>query len=253
MEKSVLKRLTQEIRSGIKENKKTIDKVLNEELSKGNPINIERVTDIIKEYDDIAQVDIPENTSIAVCYSGKPEITMAYILDSIIYNNNITLCVNEYKAITEVLVKIVTESLKQMGIRNNWIDYKSNYNEIYLRDNQDDYQKIIYIGDFFEYEKFKYFFKKDVEYNNFGYIKLFIDKVKYKEEYKKITKYAYMENIFLEVYNDAEDFISESREQDYSIIMAEMDVVNKIKRELRSGELLINAFPYDDYKFRIER
>lgn len=253
MEKNILKKLLNEIKAGINLNKKELDEALEEEVSKGNPVNLNRINQILKEYESMDEVLEPEDTTIAVCYSGKPEITMTYILDSIIYNNKVTLCVNEYKMVNEILVRIVVESLRQIGIFNNWIDFDSKYNEIYLRDNQNKYEEIVYIGDFFEYQRFQGFFKKEVEYNNYGYIKLFIDKNKFADEYERIIKYAYLENISLEIYNDPDDFISESREEDYSVIMAEMEQVNKIKRALRCGELLINAFPYENYKFEISR
>ena len=84
-------------------------------------------------------------------------------------------------------------------------------------------------------------------------MKLFIDKIKFEKEYNKITEFAYKENISLETYDDIDDFVSESREEYFSIIYADISSVNQIKRGLRAGQLLINAFPYDSYKFEIER
>ena len=184
MEKVVFNNLLKEINKGLKLNKKIIDQALNKEMSKGNTVRLERITNILKDFENIEGKN--EAQSIAVCYSGAPEITVTYILDSILYNNKITLCVNEYKIINEVLITIIVESMKKLNIKNLWINYSSSYNEIYLRDNEKNFDKIVYIGDYFEYERFKYFFKKDVEYNNYGYIKLFMDKSKFKNEYKEI-------------------------------------------------------------------
>jgi hypothetical protein len=170
-----------------------------------------------------------------------------------LYNNKVTLCTNGNKSINEILYNILIESLNACRIRNQWVYYNENYNEIFLRDNQNEFDKIIYIGDYFEYEKFKVFLKKDVEYNNFGYIKLFIDKLQYEEEYKKIFNFAYMNNISLEVYDDIEDFISESRAEDFAVIFADFRIINKIQRELRADEIIVNTFPYDTYKFKIIR
>ena len=138
-------------------------------------------------------------------------------------------------------------------MKNQWVDYDSNYNEIFLRDNENEFDKIIYIGDYFEYERFKSFFKKKVEYNNYGYIKLFMDKTKYSEEYKKIVNFTYLENISLELYDDVDDFINESREEDFAVIFADFQLINKIQKGLRAEEILFNTFPYDSYKFKIER
>lgn len=252
MEKVVFNNLLKEINNGLKLNKKIIDQALNKEMSKGNTVRLERITNILKDFENIDGKN--EAQSIAVCYSGAPEITITYILDSILYNNKITLCVNEYKIINEVLITIIVESMKKLNIKNLWINYSSSYNEIYLRDNEKNFDNIVFIGDFFEYEKFKYFFKTNVEYNNYGYIKIFMDKSKYKNEYKEIMKYAYIENIYLEIYDDIQEFIDESKKEDFAIAyIDDFKVINKLQKEIKSGELLINNFPFDAYKFKIIR
>jgi len=252
MEKIVFNNLLKEINKGLKLNEKIINQALNKEMSKGNTVGLERITNILKDFENIEGKN--EAQSIAVCYSGTPEITVTYILDSILYNNKITLCVNEYKIINDVLITIIVESMQKLNIKNLWINYSSSYNEIYLRDNEKNFDKIVYIGDYFEYERFKYFFKKDVEYNNYGYIKLFMDKSKFKNEYKEIMKYAYIENIYLEIYDDIQEFINESKKVDFAVAyIADFKVINKLQKEIKSSELLVNNFPFDSYKFKIVR
>ena len=195
----------------------------------------------------------PENQKIAVCYTGNPEITITYIIDSIVHSNNVTFCISEFKELNQALINIVIDSIRRCRYGNDWINFNSNYNELYLRDNKKYIDKIVYIGDYYECKKLSSFLGRDVEYNNYGYIKLFIDKTKYREEYEEIRRFAYKENIYLEVYSDEEDFISESKDEDYSVVFGDMTLINKIKRELRCGELLINAFPYNSYEFKINR
>lgn len=252
MENTIFRNLLREFKVGIKSNKKTLDKLIQEAMSKGEVIEVNKIIDLVSSYENI-QVDKPEGKKLAVTYSGKPEITVNYMLDSVLYNNRVTLCANNNKPITEILYTIFNESLINLKIRNQWVDYNSNYNEIFLRDNENKFDKIIYIGDFFEYERFKGFFKKEVEYNNYGYIKLFLDKAKYPEEYKKIIKFTYAENIALEVYDDVEDFINESRPEDFAVVFADFQLINKLQKELKAEEILFNTFPYDSYKFKIER
>lgn len=255
MEKNVFKSLIKEIRNGITTNKKILLQAINQEFSKGNSIKIDKIINILEDFNNALENNFnQENNNIAVCYTGKPEITITYILDSILYNNKLTLCISENKIINEVLVSIILESMKKCGIKNQWINYNSNYNEIYLRDNEKVFNKIVYVGDYFEYEKFKYFFKSKVEYNNYGYIKLYIDKYKHQEEYKKIMKYTYIENIFLEIYDDIQDLIRESKEEDFTILyLDDFKMMNKVQKELISKEVLINTFPYEEYKFKVNR
>lgn len=252
MENTIFKNLLIEIKNGIEANKKLLDKEIQKAMSKGEFISIDKIIELVSSYENI-QVDVPEETKIAVAYSGKPEITVTYMLDSILHNNRVTLCANSNKQITEILNTILNESLINLKMKNQWVDYDSNYNEIFLRDNENEFDKIIYIGDYFEYERFKSFFKKKVEYNNYGYIKLFMDKTKYSEEYKKIVNFTYLENISLELYDDVDDFINESREEDFAVIFADFQLINKIQKGLRAEEILFNTFPYDSYKFKIER
>ena len=80
-----------------------------------------------------------------------------------------------------------------------------------------------------------------------------MDKTKYSEEYKKIVNFTYLENISLELYDDVDDFINESREEDFAVIFADFQLINKIQKGLRAEEILFNTFPYDSYKFKIER
>ena len=251
MEKSVFVNLVKEIENGINQNKERVEQALNKEVSKGNLISIDRVYSALKYYQKIDE-PFNEGKSIAVSYPGRPEITVSYILDSILYNNQITLCVNENKIVNDVLITIIVESMRKLNVKNMWINYNSTYNEIYLRDNEKEYDELVYIGDFYEYQMFKQFFKKEVEYNNYGYIKILIDKTQNKDEYQKIMQYAAKENICLETYTDIDEFVNESKETDFAVaFINDFKDINKLQKLMKSDELLINTFPYDTYNFKI--
>lgn len=253
MEKVVFRSLLKEIDNELNENKSLINQALNKELSKGSFINLERISKTLKEYEKVEDF-LNEGKKIAVSYSGRPEVTVSYILDSILFNNKVTLCVNENKIINDVLITIIVESMKKLNIRNLWVNYSSNYNEIFLKDNQNNFDKIVYIGDFFEYEQFKCFFKKEVEYNNYGFIKLLIDVSKNRDEYNKIRKFANKENIYLETYSDIQEFVSESKKEDFAVAFVnDSKDINLLQKGIKAEELLINTFPYDTYGFKINR
>lgn len=251
MEKTEFKSLLKEIRFELNMNKNMLDKVLNEEMCKGNSINLQKIANIIREYENFEDFN-QENKKIAVYYLGNPQVTITYILDSIIYNNNITLCAKEYRRFNSILIDCIKEAFVNCRLENKWINYDDSYNEVYLKDNSKFFDKLVYIGDYFEYLQFKSFVKRDVEYNNFGSIKLFINQAEYKDEYKKILSYSSKENIFLEVYDDIQEFINESKDENFSVVFGDMNVLKTVRKELK-GEMLFNAFPYDDYKFTINR
>lgn len=253
MELSEFRIVAKEIENGIMKNRRNIEEAMNQENSKGNVVNLNKVIRIIKRYEDSETDMTPENEKIAVCYTGKPEITITYILDSIMHNNNVTLCISDNQIFNDILIKIIIESIRSTRFSNEWINYNTNYNEVYIRDNIRHIDKVVYVGDYFEWQRLKSFLKKDVEYNNYGYIKIFIDRAKNSSEYNDIVTYSRKENIVLETYDDIDDFVSESKPEDYSVIFGSIEEINQIKRGLRSGELLINAFPYNSYEFKVNR
>ena len=252
MDKANFKLFIKELKNQLMINRNIIDKAINEEMSKGKCINFDKINTLISEYENVDEF-YNEKKIIAIRYSGMPEITMEYILDSIVYNNRITFCITETKILNNLLIEFAVDSLINCKIKNQWIDYQSSYNDIYLKDHQKFFHKIIFIGDYFEYQRFSGMMSRKIEYNNFGHIKLFLDKNIYSEEYKKIMEYAYKENLYIEIYNDVEDFINESRSEDFAIVFADFKTANQINRELRADEIMINAFPYDSYRFKIER
>lgn len=252
MEKFQFKNILDEINKEIEHNKTEINKAIQEEVSKKININLNKIIELINSYNDV-EIPEPENKSIAVTYSGNLEIAITYMIDSILHNNKLVLCANGSKNINELMYNIFSQSLAGCKLKNQWLDYNSNYNEILLKENQDKFDKIVYVGDYFEYKRFQTSFKKEVEYSNYGNIKLFIDKSMYKEEYDKMIRFAYENNVSLEIYDDVKDFMDESRKEDFSVIFADFNLINQLQKGLKSEEILINTFPYDSYKFKIER
>jgi hypothetical protein len=254
MDKVQFDALLKEIKIGLEAKKAEMQDVLIKERSKGISTKTDKILDVITDF-EFQRDFTPQKESIAVCYLGNPEVTLTYILDSLARDNKITLCANEGKAVNEILINIVLAGMRKLKMKNQWINYNPNHNEIYLRDNEKYFSKIVYIGDFFEFDRFKSFFKKKpVEYNNYGHIKLFIDKVKYAEEFKKITQFTYTENISLEVFTDIDDFIYESKKEDYAVLyIDDVKMLNKVQQELKSGEVIMNDFPFDTYKFKISK
>lgn len=256
MEKVEFRVLLKEIERQLNENAEGIQSVINKEMSKGNITNLNNVDKVLEEFKKIYDNEIiPENKSIAVSFFGKPEITMTYILDSIVYNNKITLCITGNNLINEVIINVILESMRNCHIRNQWINYNFNYNEIYLKDNQKYFNKLVFIGDYLEFKRFKDLFKrKKVEYNNYGSIKLFIDQINNRLTFSKINKYCFTNNIALEVYDDIDDFILECKPEDFAILyVSDFNMINKVQKELKAKEVLVNDFPFDEYKFKVNR
>ena len=250
---SEYKDLLAEIGNGIKNHRRTIEEVANKEHSKGNSVNLNKVLNVLKRFQKIDEIPDSENERIAVCYTGNPEITITYILDSILYNNNVMLCISDNQDFNSILIKTIVDSVKNAIHSNDWINYNENYNELYIRDNKKYIDKVVYVGDYFEYERLKRFLKRDVKYNNFGYIKLFINRAENENEFNDIMQFSRKNNLTIEVYEDIDDFISESKETDYAVVFGNRKELSRMKKEVRCKEMLINAFPYNEYEFKVVR
>ena len=50
------------------------------------------------------------------------------------------------------------------------------------------------------------------------------------------------------------DFIYESKKEDYAVLyIDDVKTLNRVQQELKSGEVIMNDFPFDTYKFKISK
>ena len=65
-------------------------------------------------------------------------------------------------------------------------------------------------------------------------------------------QYVTKENVYLETYNDIDEFVNESKEADFAVaFITDFKDINKLQKCMKAEELLINTFPYDSYNFKI--
>ena len=252
MEKTRKLKLLKEILEGFNDNKTIINQAIDNEYDNGNFIELENLKKIINKYTlKIIENDIEnQNKKRAIVCDGNPEIVLNAMLHSIVFENNIVIICNGYKIINEVINSIFNESIKMQNLKNIWIDYNNKYDEAFIINNQNSFEEIIYVGDYFEFENFKYGVKTKLIYNNFGYIKLYIDKSKNLNEYKEIMKYAYIHNIYIDIYNNLDDFLSEARSGDFGIAFVDNENIEKCKNS-KFGNLCINKIPFEKYEFKM--
>lgn len=248
MNENMYNKFARKLLEDTKENEEILKKACVCELQEfGNKVDLEYIKAIFKSAANVLKIDNLENKKIAVAYNGSIEITIQMFLFALKNNLHITLCAENCHVINNCFITLILESMKDSNIKNIYIDYDEKYNENYLKETQKNYNNIIYIGEPFEYDKFKYFINKEVLYWNYKYYKVYIDETKYKTEYKEMMKYAYMENIFIEQYNDKEEFIEEVLEIDKVIVYTDSEEEkNEFCEKLKSKQIIFNDFPYDD-------
>ena len=135
MDKLQFDSLLKEVKKGLEAKKDEMQDALIKERCKGISTKTDKMMDVITDF-EFQRDFTPQKESLAVCYLGNPEVTLTYILDSLAHDNKITLCVNEGKVFNQILVNVVLDSMRKLKMKNQWINYNPNHNEIYLRDNE---------------------------------------------------------------------------------------------------------------------
>lgn len=217
----------------------------------GHKIDIKGLKEILQE--NIIQVESIKGSKIALYYSGNVNITLYFILFAFKNNLTVTLFNERYNIFNSCIITIIEEILKELKLDNTYFKYNEKYNEKFLIDNQNEYDKIVFIGDYFEYKNLKYYIKNQMIYNNFGFIKGFIDKERFFDEYQKIMKYCYIHNIDMDFYTDENEFIEEISTEDKIVIFYDDKLkIEEIKSKISSKDVLYNEFPYDNYKLNMD-
>lgn len=243
-------RVVDKILMGLNQNEKIIIEAFKTELQDyGHKIDIKFLEEILKEK-PIELEEVKDN-KVALYYSGNTSITLYFILLAIKNDFSVTLFNERYDVFNNCLVTIIEEVLKELKIHNTYFKYDEKYNEKFLVDNQNEFDRIIFIGDYFEYKNLKHYIKKEMVYDNFGFMKGFIEQEKYIDEYKKIMKYCYIHNIDMDFYTDEDEFIEEVSENDKVIILtSDEQQKENIKTKISRKDVMFE-FPYEQYKFNM--
>lgn len=250
MDKSILNKIINNVKTALRDNENLLIKCISEEDEDGTYIDKTRIYEILDYYIDNQDFNV-EGKNIGICYSGNYQITIHYILDSIMHKNRIILSNLLCESFTSFIVSIFNVVLKELKIDNPVIKYNCSEQELIQ---EEKINSIIYIGDEFNFNAFciNYKGKAELKYDSFENIKLIlnVDNKENRETYSKIFAFCYEQNINLQRYNTVEELLEDNLDSDY--IIAYVDEDNKEKcSKLKYKNIIFNSFPYNDYKFTI--
>ena len=238
-----------EINKELKNSINIINSAIEKDIENGY---ISSFDDILKEI-DIASKNIIESKldekkqmQLAIIYNGNIESTINIIVNSIYFDNKVDFYGIGYDITKAVIIELINQILEnEFKIKNKFTIINENYNNLII-DNQEKYDKIVFIGDYFEYNNIQYRINKKIHYNSYGFLKVYMDEIKHKKEFKEMTKISYKRNISIEYYHDIDDFIQNVTENDTVIIFDDIeDISNKLKaKKIYSYKEFI-----DNYRF----
>lgn len=216
-----------------------------------NKINFENVVKVLSRYGEIAQNKELDGKHIAVICKGDPEMTIQILLAALRNNIHIKLVTLNYHIINNCIFTLFSEVMQDIKLPNIYLNYNENYFEQDIIEKNQSFDKIIYIGDYFDYQNFEYFCSNEnLVFWNDNNIKVLMSRADYKEEYKEMVKFAYTNNIELEVYDYEEDFFDEVEEGEFAIIYTKENE-EKFLEKINPRILKFNEFNFEDFKFKV--
>lgn len=248
---------------GIEQNKWTLNKAIEEDKKIGYTEDLDKIKESINSYlnynpqltiQDIKNQSMDGYGNIAIIYDGSVEITIESIIKVLYTHNNITLVPNLNLSINNCIVEIITQEMKKNKYNVN-IEICDDINKIYS--NQNMFDIAIFVGDKYEYKKFKTRFYKDVVYNPYGYISVYADSSDFKNILVQLDKIAYINNFGIEYYNETnlEEVISKINEITFrntvAIFTKDSKKATELIYKLKADKIFINKNPFEEYKFEL--
>lgn len=251
MDTNKFNKILKEIKSAFLLNKKILKDIINKELENGCIIDFDDCLNYIETItQDILEGKVKEekDKKIAIVYNGNPEVTIKSIIISIYFNNKLSLYPESYNIFVAGIVELINQVLKDFDLKEKIMIIEENQEEDLIY-KQNEYSKIKYIGDYFECKNIEYYINREIEYNSFGFLKVYINRSKYKEEYKELMKYTYKRNISVEYFDDIEEILESVNKKDTVLIYEEKENLEIIIKKIKTKNIYTKENFYEEYKF----
>lgn len=132
----------------------------------------------------------------------------------------------------------------------NLIDFKQ------LKDLENDIEKVICIGNTNTYYKYKKGQIQNLNYIPFKNLVVFYESEKYKQIVMELYRYASMNGIEVEIYEDIEEFVecvnADNKLDSIVVFTDNEEQEKKVKDEIKAGKLFINRNPFKEESFKVD-
>ncbi len=194
--------------------------------------------------------------TIVAIYNGSPIVTMNLVLNTIKTHNKIILCVQNEFETSKLIVNIAKEVLRNNSFNENILNILNTYEDVF--EYQDYIDKVIFIGNKYEYINIRKKLHIDTEYNGYGYMSVFYDNDEYKTYIENMKMYSLNNFMDVDIYDgkidEAIDKINYLKlNQTVAIFSKEKSNVIKAILNLKAENIYINKNPFKNYKFRISQ
>lgn len=226
-------------------------------------VNFDKIisqVDLIKEKDYLpvfSKEEIVDGIGrICLICNQNPYLIFNAILSCIYTNNKIEVILeNKMLASNKVLIESLQKSLKKAKVDEDTLTYIELTNKDDVISYQDKYDLIYYFGNKSSYINFIKRIHIDTKFQNFGEVDLYTDSKEFKEVIVEIDKWAYLNEIKINIYNsDIDETIKEinklNNTNGISIIFSkDIDKISKFIKNVKSERVYVNTDFIKDYKF----
>ena len=195
--------------------------------------------------------------NIAVVYNGDPYVTLRLAIKALKTHNNIVFFAKKYLAINTKIIETINILAQKMKYAKRILSIEYNISEGTIFYNQNFFNMLLFVGEKREYQNFKKKLGIPSIYSGYGYVDVFIDSKKFKNEILDMDEYANDNYIHINYYYES-DYSSVSKflnkyelTETFALFSEDSEVIYKYINGIKAKNIFINQSPFEKYKFDI--
>lgn len=195
--------------------------------------------------------------NIAVVYNGDPYVTLRLAIKALKTHNNIVFFAKKYLAINTKIIETINILAQKMKYAKRVLSIEYNISEGTIFYNQNFFNMLLFVGEKREYQNFKKKLGIPSIYSGYGYVDVFIDSKRLKNEILEMDEYANENYIHINYYYEV-DYPSVSKflnkyelTETFALFSEDSEVIYKYINGIKAKNIFINKSPFENYKFDI--
>lgn len=254
--KDTINKIIEEYKESIIKNETIIAELYNIDKKYSDiELNIKKVIDLLELYKKEEPIEDINKKIICVTYYANPYITINLCIQSLLKKTAIIALTEDGLTKTNIiLIKIFNQVLEQFKICK-MIETKelNKENKTYVLSHQ---INTICVGNTNTYCYFKKNNKNELKYIRFKNMAIYSDDNEYSDLQLELYKYAVKNGIEAEIYDDLEEFVECTKNDDKLEFIIAFTKDDKVKENLRENleeeKLYINKNPFKNESFKID-
>lgn len=196
--------------------------------------------------------------NIAVIYDGNPYVTLRLALKALKTHNNVVFFVPKYLAINTKILETLNILSQKLNYAKRIFSVEYNISEGTICYNQNFFNELIFVGEKRKYQNFKKKLSIPSIYSGYGYVDVFIDSKKFKNEILDMDDYAVDNYIHINYFYES-DYESVSKflnkfelTETFTLFSEDSETIYKYINGIKAKDIFINKSPFENYKLQIK-